>query len=218
MWNRRGRRGAHKSLHLRELSRVRRRRFDEAESLLQGTGEPRPQPQKVIRRHPIAHIDRVDDSVTRNRHDQGVRHGKAGRPPRPRRRPRHREALGRGACAAKNYDVFGHDLKIRIECGHTKGKRIFDLLPLPYEEVMSEFWVLRYHYIGIKNNLFKFKPNLDKLKDFENYIKNHMKKNNEYKEKHGSYPEYWNPELSHKLTPFVDPKDAIWHLINGKVS
>jgi len=118
----------------------------------------------------------------------------------------------------KNYDVFGHDLKIRIECGHTKGTRIFDLLPLPYEEVMSEFWVLRYHYIGIKNNLFKFKPNLDKLKDFENYIKNHMKKNNEYEEKHGSYPEYWNPELSHKLTPFVNPKDAIWHLINGKVS
>jgi hypothetical protein len=114
----------------------------------------------------------------------------------------------------KNYDVFGHELKIRIECGHTKGKRIFYLLPLPYEKVMSEFWVLRYHYVGIKNNLFKFKPNLDKLKEFENYIKNHIKKNNEYKEKHGNYPEFWNPELGHKLTPFVDSKDAIWHLLN----
>ena len=118
----------------------------------------------------------------------------------------------------KRYDVFGHDLKIRIECGHTKGVRLFDLLPLPYEDAMSEFWVLRYHYINLKNNLFKFKPNLNKLKDFETYIKNHMKKNNEYEEKRGSYPQYWNPELGHNLTPFVDPKEAYWHLINGKVS
>lgn len=118
----------------------------------------------------------------------------------------------------KNYDVYGHDLKIRIECGHTKGVRLFDLLPIPYESNISEFWVLRYHYVGIKNNLFKFKPNLNKLKDFEDYIKNHMKKNHEYMEKHGSYPEFWNPELGHKLTPFVDPKDAHWHLINGKIS
>jgi len=110
----------------------------------------------------------------------------------------------------KRCDVYGHDLKIRIECGHTRGVRLLDSLFGPYNQD-NEFWVLPYGRIqSLGNcNLFKFKFNPNKAQEFKNHRQNHVKRMLDYKQEHGHYPEFWNSVLGVIESPFKSPEEAL---------
>lgn len=55
-------------------------------------------------------------------------------------------------------DVFGESLKIRVECGNTYGKRLYDTLWMT-----KEFWVLQYPYEKGISHLYKFNINHRRL-------------------------------------------------------
>lgn len=109
----------------------------------------------------------------------------------------------------KYCDVYGLDLKIRIECGQTLGDRLFE--SLIKHEKDSEFWVLQSYTISSLGNydLFKFKYNPNKYKDLLDIFNNHTKNKIKYKERHVKYPEYWEPVFGVIEHPFKDPEEVI---------
>lgn len=110
----------------------------------------------------------------------------------------------------KRCDVYGHDLKIRIECGHTRGVRLLDSL-LNLDDDDNEFWVLQHGRVQSlgNNNLFKFKFNPDKSQEFKDHTINHLQRMSEYKEKYGHYPEFWNSVFGVVIFPFKSPEEAL---------
>ena len=108
----------------------------------------------------------------------------------------------------KRCDVYGHNLKIRIECGHTLGERLFIYL---FNQKDNEFWLLQYYNIlSLKNcNLFMFKFNASKNEEFKEHVRNYKKQVFDYYEKHGRNPEFWDPTLGVIKYPFKDPEEAL---------
>ena len=106
------------------------------------------------------------------------------------------------------FDVCGHDLKIRIECGHTLGKRLFMSL---FSDKDNEFWVLQYYEVPNLNNcnLFKFMFNSEKDEEFKEHARNYKKKVFDFFEKHGRNPTFWDPAIGVIKYPFKDPKEAL---------
>lgn len=106
-------------------------------------------------------------------------------------------------------DVYGHDLKIRIECGHTLGDRLFD--SLIKQERDTEFWVIQYYSIPNlgNSNLFKFKYDPNKHQELLDFFHEHAEMKRQYKEKHGCYPEFWSHVFGVIKYPFKDPRDAL---------
>jgi len=105
----------------------------------------------------------------------------------------------------KRFDVYGHDSKTRIECGHTKGGKLLGSLFQTKDSFkVSEFWIIQYRDIQKvgKYYLSKFKINSAKMEKYKDFMKKHVKKIHDYRKKFDDYPIFWIPTIGMVESPF----------------